>query len=148
MNYAIKEGKRPNPGYTIEATYKNLTVKAVFKGDKTADWGNGTTNNRNYKVTVTNTETSAKAKFDFWSSISHPKLEKDYDVLNALYCFVSDAVSGDQTFEDFCGELGYDTDSISAKKTWKACKKQLEKLGSIYDGDIYDLVNELSEVAG
>lgn len=144
----IQKGTPPNVGHTVKATYKNFLVTAVFKGDKPREWGSGTTNTNNYKVTVKNTETGAKTKFDFWSSISSPKMEKEYDVLNAFYCFVSGSVSGDQSFEDFCGELGYDADSITAKKTWKACKKSLVKLGGIYDGDIYDLVSELSEVAG
>jgi hypothetical protein len=54
-------------------------------------------------------------------------------------------VSGDYTFEEFCSELGYDTDSRTAEKIYKKCKKQLEKLNKIYDGNIYDLSNELSE---
>lgn len=138
----------PNIGRTVKATYKNFQIIAIFKGDKEWNADNLHRNSNNWKVTVKNTETGEKAKFDFWSSIASPNLKTEYDILNAFYCFVSDAVSGDQPFEHFCGELGYDTDSINAKRTWKACKKSLEKLGGIYDGDIYDLVNELSEIAG
>lgn len=34
----------------------------------------------------------------------------------------------DQSFEDFCGEYGYDTDSRRAEKTYNACRKSAEKL--------------------
>lgn len=146
--YKIQKGTPPNVGCTIKASYKNFLITAVFKGDKPREWGNGITNANNYKVTVKNTKTGAKTKFNFWASIAKPKIEKEYDVLNAFYCFVSDSVSGGQSFEEFCDELGYNTNSITARKTWKACKKSLLKLGNIYDGDIYTLANELSEIAG
>jgi len=144
--YQVKQGIRPNYGYQVSTTYKNFTVTAIFKGDKDAGWDN-LNNSNNYKVTVRNTETGQKATFDFWASIANPELEGG-DVLNCLHCFVSDAISGQESFSEFCSELGYDTDSRQARKTWKACQKSAEKLDSIYDGDIYDLVNELSEIAG
>jgi hypothetical protein len=74
-----------------------------------------------------------------------PVVNKEHDILQAFSCFINDAVSGDYTFEEFCSELGYDTDSRTAEKIYKKCKKQLEKLNKIYDGNIYDLSNELSE---
>jgi hypothetical protein len=42
------------------------------------------------------------------------------DILSSLS---TDASFGDYTFEEFCSELRYDTDSLRAKKLWKACKK-------------------------
>lgn len=145
--YQVKQGERPNTGYQISTTYKNFTIQAIFKGDKAAKWGGDTVNRNNYKVTVKNTETGAKTSFDFWASIAQPKMEEN-DLLHCFYCLVSEGISGGESFEDFCSELGYDQDSIKAKKTWKACGKMAEKLGKIYDGDVYDLVNELNEIAG
>jgi len=132
----------------MTATYKNLRVTSTYQGDKVAPWDDKQQNYNNHVITVTNTENGAVTRFDFWGSIANPELTKEYDVLNALYCFVSDAVSGKENFENFCAEFGYDTDSRTAERTWKACKKSLEKLQRIYSGDIYDLANELSEVAG
>lgn len=62
------------------------------------------------------------------------------DAKHALYCFVSDAICGDGSFEDFCSELGYD--SISA---YKGCVKSLEKLEKIINDDIYDILNNLND---
>jgi hypothetical protein len=50
-----------------------------------------------------------------------PELRSRYDILNALYCFVSDAVSGLDSFDEFCRNFGYDTDSREAYQTWQAC---------------------------
>jgi len=129
-----------------KATFKQFEVKASYKGTKKAEWSSDNFNN--HMITVTNTDTDQKITFEFWASNARPTIEREYDVLNAFYCFVSDAVAGSETFENFCHEFGYDTDSRTAEKIHKKCKKSLEKLNKIYDGDIYDLVNELSEIAG
>lgn len=42
------------------------------------------------------------------------------DVMHSL---LLDARCGDNSFKDFCAELGCDDDSISAKETWEACNK-------------------------
>jgi len=97
-----------------KATFKNFEIKASYKGTKKADWSSDNFNN--HMVTVTNTETGEKARFEFWASIVNPVLNKEYDILNAFYCFVNDAVSGSESFENFCGELGYDSDSRTAEK--------------------------------
>lgn len=133
----------------VKATFKQFEIKANYKGTKKAEWSDNRHQNfNNHMVTIKNIETEQKITFEFWASIAHPVLNKEYDILNAFYCFVSDAVSGSESFENFCSELGYDSDSRTAEKIYRKCKKQLEKLNRIYDGDIYDLVNELQDVAG
>ena len=127
-----------------KATFKQFKIKASYKGNKKASWGD---NWNNYMITVINAETDQKITFEFWASNAHPVLNTEYDILNAFYCFVSDAIAGSYTFEEFCNEFGYDSDSRQAEKIYRKCKKQLEKLKKIYDGDIYELINELQKVA-
>lgn len=124
--------------------FKQFKIKANYKGNKKASWGD---NWNNYMITVTNTETNQKITFEFWASIANPELKTEYDILNAFYCFVSDAIAGSYTFEEFCSEFGYDNDSRQAEKIYKKCKKQLEKLKKIYDGDVCELANKLQKVA-
>ena len=131
-----------------KATFENFAIKATYTGSKPAQWGNGRENWNHHKVTVTNTGNKLKTSFDFWASVAKPNVETEYDILNAFYCFISDAISGDMSFSEFCSEFGYDEDSRSAEKTWKACKRAADKLKRIYDGDIYDLANRLQEIAG
>jgi len=129
----------------MKASFKNFTVNSNYKGDKKASWSGSQENWNNHLVTVTNTDTKIRVTFEFWGSIINPELTSEYDVLNAFYCFVSDAICGKESFEDFCSNMGYDEDSRTAEKIHKACIKSYNKLTKIYDGDIYDLANELSE---
>lgn len=75
----------------------------------------------------------------------NPEIRKDSENIEAFDSFVRDAVCGKDSFENFCSELGYDTDSRSAERIHKACIVSLHKLERIYGGDVYDLANELSE---
>ena len=130
-------------------TYKNFKITAEFGGLKFASWDEY--NDRHNKVTIKNLENGKRTSFDFWGSIKNPSLESDYDLLNAFYCFVSDALIGTYSFEDFCRNFGHDEDSRRAEKTWKACKKSLgkfERVSELSTDEIYDFINELSEIAG
>jgi hypothetical protein len=47
---------------------------------------------------------------------------------DVLLCLVSDASAGEQSFEGFCSDFGYDVGSRKAEATWKACAKTAPKL--------------------
>jgi hypothetical protein len=49
-------------------------------------------------------------------------------VADVLSCLLLDASSGGESFEDFCGNFGYSTDSISAKSTWLQCVRISHRL--------------------
>ena len=129
-------------------TYKNFKITAEFDGLKVASWDEY--NDRHNKVTIKNLENGKRTSFDFWGSVRNPSLESDYDLLNAFCCFVSDALSGLYSFDEFCGEFGYDTDSRKAEKIYKACKRayaKFERVSGFSESGLYDFINELSEVA-
>lgn len=133
----------------MKATFKNFTISTGKRTFKPSSWDKRNTNS--YTVTVRNTETGSRTSFDFWCSIARPTFCTEYDVLNAFYCFVSDAGCGADSFTDFCRNLGYDSDSITALKTWKACKRSLAKflrVSGFSDDELYDFANELQEIAG
>ena len=52
-----------------------------------------------------------------------------------LDCLLSDAMSGEETFEGFCSDLGYDPDSRKAEATWKACARIGRKLHKLLGND-------------
>lgn len=129
-------------------TYKNFKISAEFDGKKVASWD--ANNDRHNKVTVKNLDNGKRTSFDFWGSVVNPRVESEYDLLNAFYCFVSDALCGFESFESFCGDFGYDTDSRKAEKTYKACKRayaKFERVSGFSDDEMYDFINELQEVA-
>lgn len=54
-----------------------------------------------------------------------------------LNCLASDAagVENAQSFEDWCAEYGYDTDSRKAERTFKACKSVARRLQAFMADD-------------
>lgn len=52
-------------------------------------------------------------------------------LLDVMSCLTLDAQSGSMPFSEFCNLFGYDSDSRSARKTWKACAKTARKLGMV-----------------
>lgn len=65
-------------------------------------------------------------------------------VEEVLQCLSQDAYYIDDsgsTFEDFCHELGYDTDSRKAEKIYKAVVRQTHKLKSFLGTTFDDLLN-------
>ena len=67
-----------------------------------------------------------------WSHLMPPTLE---DVLDSLLSSTRDVA--DRTFEDWCADFGYDTDSRAAEKTFNACRDLrphvVRLLGNRYD---------------
>lgn len=48
------------------------------------------------------------------------------------------------TFEDFCSEFGYDTDSRTAKKTYKAVLKEYSNVCKIWSDSEIELMQEIN----
>lgn len=115
-----------------------------------------------YLHTVQVTFNGKKAQFPFTSSINdHQKGKRDLsdeDLMYALGYFLGDGISGEESFEDFCGEFGYevwaddpeDADprtgyNKKALKVHRKCEKariQANRLGIDLDM-AYDIVEEL-----
>jgi hypothetical protein len=69
---------------------------------------------------------------DFWQGwgISH-----DPDIEGVIDCLLSDASGADQSFENWCRDLGYDTDSRKAEKIYKQVVKQTLRLKNLLGDD-------------
>ena len=55
-----------------------------------------------------------------------PKLE------DVLECLAGDAASGMLTFEEFCENFGYNSDSIRDHKTWEKCRETNRQLQNLF----------------
>lgn len=58
------------------------------------------------------------------------------DVLESL---LLDASVGDQSFHDFCADLGYDEDSRKAERLHRECQRIAERLARFLGADYYTL---------
>jgi hypothetical protein len=93
----------------------------------------------NATETVSDYETGAQAfltqkrlTFPFWNSQHDSQTCKTPTAYDVLSCIGSD-LSCPTTFEDFCGEYGYEQDSRKAMATFKRCATFGEKLQAFFD---------------
>lgn len=133
----------------IKTTYKNLTLTSVYLGDKNWECEGGQINNwNNHRITVINTDTKKRTSFEYWESISKCVIDDEESLIQAFDCFVRDALAGQETFEEFCSEYGYDLDSRKAYKTYKTCKKMYDAFERVVNDDIYNILNDLQDNYG
>ena len=90
-----------------------------------------------YKITLS--RNGKRYSFNFGQSIAGAgEIPTAYDVLSCLQKY--DVGS----FEDFCGDFGYDTDSKKAEKTYKAVCKEYESLCRLYSDDELQVMAEIN----
>lgn len=67
------------------------------------------------------------------------------DVLESLQLDARSVLNA-HSFEDFCYELGYDTDSREAERIYEACKDTAFQLRRLFGGDVFEQFLKLDEV--
>ena len=76
--------------------------------------------------------------FDFGQSIASGSEEPTmYDILACLQKYELN------TFEDFCSEFGYDEDSRTAERTYKAVCKEYNGMLRVFGDDILEEMQEI-----
>ena len=70
--------------------------------------------------------------------IHYPKEPTLYDILTCLQKYDIG------TFEDFCGEFGYDEDSITAEKTYHAVKKEFKAMQSLFSDEELEVLSYIN----
>lgn len=63
---------------------------------------------------------------------------------DVVYCLISDAQNGRETFEDFCSNYGYDTDSRKTLDTYLACQVAYSACWRLF-GEHYQAVCEAAQ---
>ena len=133
----------------MKTKYKNLTISSKFLGNK--NWNhndNGKYDNyNNHIVYIYNTDTKKRCSFEFWNSIVGGEITDERELLDAFNCFVSDAHIGEDSYENFITEFGYE-DGKFAKDVYKLCCKSLEQFDRVVGLDICDVLNDLRENYG
>ena len=64
-------------------------------------------------------------------------------IAGILYALLSDASLGEDSFSDFCGICGYDTDSRKALAMYLECQGTTEKLRKVFTGDALTTLRDL-----
>jgi hypothetical protein len=66
-------------------------------------------------------------------------LNYEIDPEGVISSLILDSDCGSQSFRSFCGELGYDSDSIKARGIWEACQEIGEDFRSVVGSQIEEL---------
>lgn len=111
-----------------------VTVTRTDSNQNMSDMGEGA---RHWKVLCSRTGTDCKMMVRFSQGSAHTEEPTTGDVLD---CLASDASSWEnaQSFEDWAGDYGYDTDSRKAEKIFKAVEKQTRALKKFLTDDQYE----------
>ena len=113
--------------YVKQATDALATVGASLAieltDEKSAPWAEDGRYRPHYRCTLKRGRKSYT--FDFWDST---KAGETGEPLTAYSVIAGLEWHTPETFEDFCAEFGYDSDSRKAVATFKACRRQCESL--------------------
>ena len=62
-----------------------------------------------------------------------------------LYCLLLDMSCANDTFEEWCSNLGYDTDSRKALQTYLSCQENGTKLRKVFSNDLLKRLEKVLE---
>jgi hypothetical protein len=106
----------------------NLAITITYLDNHPPRWDSDNYDHNRYRVTLRRKDADkARFVFFFWDSLANSNKgvkPSAYDVLAAI----SSELTLYDSFADFCGEFGYDQDSIKASQIWKAYDRQSRKL--------------------
>jgi len=108
----------------------DVTPGARLAWDKQSDWqqnGHGYTCVLRYK--------RKKMTVDFWMGRATEREPSEADVIS---CLLSDSSARELTFEEWCREYGYSSDSITVKRSYRLCVRQGKKVERLL-GEDYNL---------
>lgn len=106
--------------------------------DDLSDWGDGA---RHWKFTIARGEQQHIGHYSQGSA--HTRAP---DMLDVLECLLSDAQLAEYDFDEFCNEMGYDTDSRRAERVHRACKQTAAGMSRLFSAaerdDLTTMFNE------
>lgn len=73
------------------------------------------------------------------SFFTGPAITRELSAADVLSCLISDCFAGEQSFEEFCSDMGYDADSRTAERTWKLCASMAPRVRRFL-GDDFETV--------
>jgi len=139
----------------FEINGKKLTIKSKWVGERKGfpSDDKDTLEHNIFNITISRKVNgkTIRRQFRFYDSYQNyldgkRELSKE-DTLFAFRCIIEDALAGNDSFDEFCSNLGYSNDSLKAFRIYKECIKTFRKLQDlgINQEDLYDILSKLSE---
>jgi len=126
-------------------TKHGITFSFKLANTKTPNWNDEYDDSRRFSnhFLVSFKKGKEKISFDFFDSMNNfQKGVTELRAYDALTC-CSAEFNCPNNFEEFCDEFGYDQDSRSAEKTFRACLKLSNKLKKFFVGKMADDLMEI-----
>lgn len=116
------------------------SVNIYHKGKDGGEWPHD-------KWLVKVTRGQYETRFDYSTGIGHRKggMAKTPALFDVLECLLMDEGLGNDTFEDFCANCGYDTDSRKALEIYLSCQEAGKKLRKAFGHDAVREIMQLVE---
>lgn len=118
---------------------KQLKIAATAQETHAPLGYRGSSEGRHYVVWLT--MGTKKLTTPFHQGSAHTKPPTAADV---LYCLVSDADAGLESFRDFCGNFGHDMDSRHALDLYLTCQETYTELRAFLGSDNFAVLREAS----
>lgn len=132
-------------------TQHGLKFRAVKKAGQCPPWSSdkspyskcscGSVHGDRYLITISRSG-HGRISFDFWNSLNDKKDWRAPTPYDVLACISGDVHCPD-TFEDFCGEYGYDQDSRKAERVFRRCTKLAKRLRAFFTADEIEALSEI-----
>ena len=68
--------------------------------------------------------------------------------IDIIHCLLLDASAAEQTFDEWCGDFGYDTDIRKAEETYRACDDVGKRLYRVLGRDLCDTIRQRIDERG
>ena len=112
--------------------FENIAISKTFKNTDSDGM-------RHYSVTMKYN----KKQYTFNYFIGQSLSEDAINAKNVMYSLLLDADCARMSFEEFCREFGYNSDSISDLNIWKSCNKSHKNLVRMFTSEEIATMNEL-----
>lgn len=131
---------------------QDIIFEARYIGESSMPGSKHTSDEFRITFSMANNTDKRTIETPFWQGVGHRKFKRQGEVVarirgdqyddpcyvtaptaaSVLYCLFSDATMGEQTFEDFCGDLDLDTDSRKALDSYLECQKMIHRLRGVF----------------
>lgn len=116
-----------------------LKFRATLSDSKPAQWE---PSGHHYRITISR-KGGGRVAFDFWGSVNDMNAgRREIDAYSVLSCVSSDIYTPD-TFEEFCSEYGYDSDSIKTKQLFTRANRFAQRLRAFFTEEEIEALSEI-----
>lgn len=132
-----EDGKPQRRGETMGTSKIRAEVKfgARMPYSEQDEWQRGANG-----YTVTLRYQGRRHTTDFWTGSAWTREPTAADV---LACQITEAGRGERSFEEYCDDLGYDSDSRKAHADWEACQATSREMRRFLGAEMYGAMGEV-----